>query len=78
MWVVQRKFWHSYVWNLLISIDQLVNTIFGGHPDETISSRCGKRLPHCTFCRRLCRFLDRIEYRHCVRSIEEDEGHESV
>jgi hypothetical protein len=78
MWVVQRKFWRSYVWNLLISVDQLVNTIFGGHPDETISSRCGKRLPHCTFCRRLCRFLDRIEYRHCVNTIEEDEGHESV
>lgn len=32
-----------YIWNLLISIDQLVNTITGGDPDETISSRCGKK-----------------------------------
>jgi hypothetical protein len=64
-----------YIRNLLISIDQLVNTIFAGDPDETISSRCGKRLPHCTFCRRLCRFLDHIDYRHCQESIEEDRGH---
>ena len=31
-----------YFWNILISIDQLVNTLFGGDPDETISSRLGK------------------------------------
>ena len=31
-----------YIWNLAVSLDQLVNTIFGGYPDETISSRLGK------------------------------------
>lgn len=31
-----------YFWNILISIDQFVNTLCGGDPDETISSRLGK------------------------------------
>lgn len=29
----------SYLFNVLIGIDQLVNTLIGGKPDETISSR---------------------------------------
>jgi hypothetical protein len=33
-----------YVRNLLISLDQLANTILGGDPDETMSSRMGKHL----------------------------------
>jgi hypothetical protein len=32
----------QYGWNILIAIDQLVNTLCGGDPDETISSRLGK------------------------------------
>ena len=32
----------QYIFNLLIAFDQGVNTIFGGDPDETISSRMGK------------------------------------
>ena len=28
--------------NVLVGFDQFVNTIFGGHPDETISSRWGR------------------------------------
>jgi hypothetical protein len=31
-----------YSFNQLISLDQLVNTVCGGDPDETISSRMGK------------------------------------
>lgn len=27
-----------YILNILIAFDQLVNTIFGGYPDETISA----------------------------------------
>ena len=33
----------KYLRNLLVAIDQLLNTILGGDPDETISSRLGKR-----------------------------------
>lgn len=32
-----------YIWNLLIAIDQLFNALLFGDPDETLSSRMGKR-----------------------------------
>lgn len=32
----------KWLLNLGVSLDQLVNTVFGGNPDETISSRIGK------------------------------------
>jgi hypothetical protein len=65
-----------YIWNLLISIDQLLNTILAGDPDETISSRMGKRVKkkNCKVCKVLCRFLDLFEKDHCYKSIEKDEG----
>lgn len=34
----------KYIFNILIGIDQLCNTILGGDPDETMSSRMGKHL----------------------------------
>lgn len=63
----------QYVWNVLISIDQFFNTLFAGNPDETISSRLGKRQDTCGFCKAICKFLDKIDYRHCQESIEWDE-----
>ncbi len=32
----------KYFLNILISIDQLGNTLLGGSPDETVSSRVGR------------------------------------
>ncbi|WP_204856411.1 MULTISPECIES: hypothetical protein [unclassified Pseudomonas] len=62
-------------WKLAIAYDQLANTALGGHEDETISSRAGKA---ARADRRwgwvLCRFLDRLDSRHCERSIELDES----
>ena len=29
----------QYFFNLLVSLDQLANTILGGYPDETLSAR---------------------------------------
>ena len=29
-----------YFYNILIAIDQLVNAVFAGYPDETLSARC--------------------------------------
>jgi hypothetical protein len=66
-----------YFWNILISVDQLINTLLGGDPDETISSRCGK-YRHRKICRFICQILDKIEYRHCEKSIEIDEGKREV
>jgi hypothetical protein len=67
----------KYIWNLLISIDQLVNALLGGDPDETVSSRCGKRT-NCRFCKWLCDLLHKLDYRHCEESIEQDEGKDGI
>lgn len=67
----------KYLFNILISIDQLCNTILGGDPDETMSSRMGKHLANhvkCPVCTLLCRMLNIIQKDHCVKSIEKDEG----
>lgn len=32
----------QYLYNLLLAIDQFLNTLLLGHPDETISSRLGR------------------------------------
>jgi len=58
-------------WTLAVSYDQLANAAFGGHEDETISSRAGKaqrdgRRWGCV----LCRLLDRLDAGHCDKSIE--------
>ena len=68
----------KYFWNILISIDQLFNTIFGGDPDETVSSRSGKRQHEQSWAKYLCKFLNWIDTDHCKKSIEEDEGDNST
>lgn len=68
----------KYIWNILISIDQLANTILGGDPDETISSRSGKRQHEQAWAKYLCKFLNWLDTDHCKKSIEEDEGDEQV
>ena len=35
-----------YIVNLLLAVDQLVSTVLGGHPDETLSSRLGRSMGH--------------------------------
>ena len=71
-----------YFWNILIAIDQFVNTIFGGDPDETISSRMGKwardgknnsglKKPIYIVANFI---VEKFEKDHFKQSIEEDEG----
>ena len=68
--------------NMLISIDQLGNTLLGGDPDETISSRLGKlKLKHSgaiPWYRPLSKIidygLDKIDPNHSIDAIEDDEG----
>lgn len=63
-----------YILKILVSLDQLVNTIFGGSPDETLSSRWGKGTRRgCKFCSFMCRILNIFEKDHCEKSIERDE-----
>ena len=68
----------TYFWNILIAIDQLANTILGGDPDETISSRAGKRVNTQKWAYYLCRVLHILDPDHCNKSIEEDEGDRQI
>ena len=71
----------QYLLNVLIALDQLLNTLFLGDPDETISSRCGKSIRKMsnrprkwTIAYWLNKFLDLFEKDHCLKNIEDDEG----
>ena len=76
----------KWLLNILISIDQLGNTLFGGDPDETISSRLGKlKLRHggtIPWHRPLSKIvdygLDKLDPNHSIDAIEEDEGSEAL
>ena len=60
--------------NVLLGIDQLVNTIAGGDPHETISSRAGKKDGKHWLATALCWMLDKVDNNHCRDAIEHDEG----
>jgi hypothetical protein len=69
--VKRRSYWFS----VLIALDQLLNALLYGDPDETLSSRAGKAMLRgdrwgCVFCR----VLDWIDRDHCRKSMIPDEG----
>lgn len=66
-----------YFWNLLIALDQLLNAILLGDPDETISSRAAKRADKSGW-RELGHFLEWIDPGHLKRSLEPDEGDDAT
>ena len=76
----------KYVLNILISIDQLGNTLAGGDPDETISSRLGKlklryggTIPWYRFYSKVIDWgLDKIDPGHSINAIEYDEGKDAI
>lgn len=76
----------KWILNILISIDQLGNTILGGDPDETISSRLGKikvkhggRIPlYRPLSKAVDWGLDRIDPNHSIDAIEKDEGKDAI
>ena len=69
----------GYVHRVLVAFDQLLNVIFLGHPDETISSRCyryakrGNRL-----AKAICWVLDLIQPRHGQLARQADLGRAEV
>ncbi len=68
-----------YLRNILIAFDQLVNTLAGGDPDETISSRVGKREDGNE--RFWARVVDKLFFwdkNHSTKSVEPDEGNDSL
>lgn len=67
----------SWIWGVLIALDQLGNALLAGHPDETISSRVGKRVVSGTARwheKLLARVLNWIDPNHVQDAIEHDEG----
>jgi hypothetical protein len=71
-----------YLLNVLISLDQLVNSVLLGDPDETISSRIGRIkvkwggvVPRSRPVVRIVDYvLDRIDPGHSINAIERDRG----
>lgn len=74
------------IWALIvvtfIALDKLLNAISGGDPEETISSRMGKIIltqnGAITFPYVVCKFLSLFDKRHCIKSIDPDEGSDQV
>jgi hypothetical protein len=77
---------NQYFWNILIAIDQFINTICGGDPDETISSRLGKwhqeGISKKSFRLIIYKVINVIvelfQRDHFKKSIEEDEGSNKI
>lgn len=64
----------KFIYNLFVSLDQLLNTILLGHPDETLSSRLGRTIDKekYIFVRVLRKLVDLLffwEKDHCKNSI---------
>jgi len=65
----------KYFKNILIAIDQFLNALLFGDPDETLSSRVAKHYPH------RAAIIDKIFFwqpNHCQESIEADEGDDAI
>jgi hypothetical protein len=65
----------KYLFNILLSLDQFANALLCGDPDETISSRVGKR--H-RFFEKIIDTIFFFDKRHCEKSFEGDEGLNAV
>lgn len=63
----------AYFRRCLVAFDQMVNTVFGGHEDETISSRLGRHVVEGEgWARAVCAVVSWVlrDENHCVKSIE--------
>ncbi len=76
----------KYLLNVAIGLDQLLNTLGGGDPDETVSSRIGKMkigyggvVPWRRPLLKIIDFsLETIDKNHSINAIEKDEGKDAV
>jgi hypothetical protein len=68
-----------YLMNWIVLIDQALNTLTGGSPNETVSERAAKARNNgrewgCV----LCRFLGWINPGHCDTALKETIGNDAV
>lgn len=62
-----------YLWSLLVSLDQLGNTLLGGASDETFSSRSARAYrDNKRWGRVMCRFLGWFEKDHCEKALRSE------
>lgn len=75
----RKTFIRRYCLNLLLSVDQFVNAVLFGDPDETLSSRIGKgSLKGNRFCIFMAKILGFFDKNHAVKNIEKDEGEDQI
>ena len=64
---------------IALAVDQFWNTPWGGHEDETISSRAEKaRLRGDRWGCVLCKWLDKVDPGHCQRALERERASRSL
>jgi hypothetical protein len=64
---------YAWYWfkNILLALDQLLNVLLWGDPDETLSRRAGRaRDKKLSWGCRLCSILDAIDPRHCQKTLD--------
>jgi hypothetical protein len=68
-----------YLLNLAVLLDEAVNTILGGSPNETVSERSAKaRSAGRRWGCLLCGLLDKINPGHCDRALTSTIGDDAV
>jgi len=79
------RFLKQYAYNLALSLDQFLNTILLGDPDESISGRCGRAILSNKpkfWVPMLARVIDLFFYvtfnerDHVLNAVEPEETHE--
>ena len=69
----QQESKEGYVNHVLIGLDQFANTVTGGEPDETISSRVGRDATQGKFFGKvMTKFLDLFQRNHSAKAIAGD------
>ncbi len=74
----------DWVGNIFLAIDQFINSLLGGDPTETISSRLGKWMMlemdfiRTTISQGICWFLDLFDPDHCINSINQNTGGKAI
>lgn len=66
----------NYLYNLHVALSQLINTLLGGDPDESLSGRIGKSIAAGGLAARVP--WPAVLRRHWLASIEPDEGGNSA
>ena len=64
----------QYLFNILLSLDRLANTILGGSPEMTLSGRMGRDIAEnkCALCKPICAVLNWMQSNHCAKVAAEE------